>query len=416
MITGIRTALSTGFRQNFWVGLLPFLFLPNDFLGALGASTMGKIQLMDVILVLTGIFWLLPFLLKEKKMKSLTRKTFWFFLYTLLTVILIKFKFDYVSDFKFRFSLFKFFKFGLYILFGLAVINSFKADDYPQYRQNILKIIVLICLVVFYNFSVGNLGELSRTRDYFNEYDFLSYSSPNVIATALAIFGASCIPYLFTKMNKWKTSIILLIFLALFLSGGRGALFAFLFALGFYAVRYLNLSSKIRILFIGVLALSLLYIFVPEVQFQVDRTLFPDQNFLSEHNAGVLGFDDGKRISGVIWSFPKWLDRPFFGYGFFHRGGLSNLESWGSHNFYLQMLLELGAVGVLLLIIDIREVNKGIRRVRFEGFVEPSKSMQVALMAAFIGGLSGEYYYGSEALMALLIVIAPVAMTQSSDT
>jgi O-antigen ligase len=96
---------------------------------------------------------------------------------------------------------------------------------------------------------------------------------------------------------------------------------------------------------------------------------------------------------------------PLLGTGFFHRGGESGIYATGSHNFFLQMFLETGLPGgILMLLIFLRMWKvSGSEIARDSGFTVPVRS---ALTAAIIGGMSGEYYYGGAGLVVLFLVYA----------
>ena len=104
------------------------------------------------------------------------------------------------------------------------------------------------------------------------------------------------------------------------------------------------------------------------------------------------------------------IKAPVFGTGFFHRGfefSKSSLDEVGSHNFWLQMFLETGIVGGgLVLLIFWRMWRQAV-------FLERKGeklaiAVQSAFVAAFVGGMSGEYFYGGIALFTLFIVYAPI--------
>jgi O-antigen ligase len=392
-------------KQNFWLLILPLLFIPSDIL-LLEKNAMGTIQVMDIFLLLTSPFWLLKFIIRKKNtnLKNL-RRVFLIFIFICFTsVIIIQLKFNYVDNFYFNFSLLKFLKFSIYVLFGLFIMDRFQNKDLVLYNRNKHIIIIVISLIIITNFLAGNIG--STNVEYWNDFsEFKSYTTANGISVTLAILSSSIIPYLFTTISKFKLIYLGLIIAALIMSGGRGGFVAFAVALIYYFLKYLTLPNKVKTLFLGCFAIGVLYIFIPEVKFQIDRTIFPDQDFLRYNNMGAAGLDDGKRISGFFKSFPDWYNQTLFGYGFFHRGGLSDLKSWGSHNFYLQMLLEVGLIGFISLLYVFSTIRKKIIHLQF---VTISNSMSLGLISAFVGGLSGEYFYGSEALMAFMILIIPI--------
>jgi O-antigen ligase len=132
-------------------------------------------------------------------------------------------------------------------------------------------------------------------------------------------------------------------------------------------------------------------------------TLFPEE---VKAQADFAGMDTGGRLSNWIASV-KQFQSPVFGTGFFHRGASSGLWENGSHNFFLQMFLETGIPGGVLMLLIIR------RLWRLAGMGEGGRRdlelpIKAALVAAIVGGMSGEYLYGGPVLLALF-AMCPVA-------
>ena len=76
-----------------------------------------------------------------------------------------------------------------------------------------------------------------------------------------------------------------------------------------------------------------------------------------------------------------------------------------SHNFFLQMFLETGVPGGLLVLAIFYGLwrQAGCPAARRRGLDVPAKA---ALLAAVAGGLGGEYFYGGIGLFTLLAVYA----------
>ncbi len=136
-------------------------------------------------------------------------------------------------------------------------------------------------------------------------------------------------------------------------------------------------------------------------------TLWPKQADLDRGRSGVLGFDDGART--FIWTAqaPRLAQAPVLGTGFYHRGDDTGLFNTGSHNFWLQMFLETGVPGGLLMLafVGVLWRDAGSDRAAVERLKHP---IRAALVAAVVGGLGGEYFYGGTVLFSLLLVYAPV--------
>jgi O-antigen ligase len=151
-------------------------------------------------------------------------------------------------------------------------------------------------------------------------------------------------------------------------------------------------------------AAVLAYQQVPVFRLDVDRTLNPDSSFLAKYDAGVLGFDEGARLTTWAHEGAKLFEAPILGRGFFNRFPGSGLWWTGSHNFWLQMLLETGIPGGLAILAIMWILWRESRRIG----VLP---VEVALLVAFVGGLGGEYFYGGMPLLTLVIAVSPTYLS-----
>ena len=113
----------------------------------------------------------------------------------------------------------------------------------------------------------------------------------------------------------------------------------------------------------------------------------------------------GSRIS-VLISFLKYIpSAPFFGVGFWNRSSYSNIMKYGSHNFFIQMLLETGIAGFSLFILLLIQLWKDSKHC-FK-HLKNSKGSVLGFQAAFISILTSclteEYLYGGIVLLTLSI-------------
>jgi O-antigen ligase len=149
------------------------------------------------------------------------------------------------------------------------------------------------------------------------------------------------------------------------------------------------------------------YFTLPSFQSLVDFTrtgeeLRDENGFQSKY--GMI--DQGARVTEWTHEAPKIVAHPFLGTGFFHREG-TGLWSSGSHNFFIQMFLETGAVGGVLLIMFVIRLWTvcGKPLVRLTRYSTPCR---VALLSACISGMTGEYFYGGLPLLVVVAIVAPV--------
>jgi hypothetical protein len=137
---------------------------------------------------------------------------------------------------------------------------------------------------------------------------------------------------------------------------------------------------------------------LPNFQSLVDLTLSPS-------DAPLQSVDDGARFSTWVHEAPKLVNAPILGTGFYHRGGTSGLWDSGSHNFFLQMFLETGVVGGILMmsLFALTWRQAGLRTTSLNKI---SVATRAALITAIVGGMSGEYFYGGVSVLVLFATFA----------
>ncbi len=155
----------------------------------------------------------------------------------------------------------------------------------------------------------------------------------------------------------------------------------------------------------------LVYTHSPPVRFRVDMTMHPD---IGRLNPGIGGIDDGSRPDAWLQGLDQFHS-PVSGTGFFHRGGDSGLVSTGSHNFFLQMFLETGILGgtLILALFYGMWLQAASPVARLANLEVPVKG---ALVAAFVGGLSGEYFYGGVIPFSLIAACAACGSLSATPT
>jgi O-antigen ligase len=143
-----------------------------------------------------------------------------------------------------------------------------------------------------------------------------------------------------------------------------------------------------------------LYLCSPVFQKRVDATFVPGYSGVS-----AVEMDDDGRVGNFTMGVTQFRNSPILGTGFYHRGGQTGIYPSGSHNFFLQMFLETGFPGGLLMLAIFWRLwrQAGTNTAKQAGLEVPTKA---ALVAAAVGGMSGEYFYGALPLFALLAVYA----------
>ena len=370
-----------------WIGLLPLLFVPNNF-GFDGATQFGELELMDIVVIP-----LLPIILFLKPKEKFQNKGHYvilrnFILWAFIGLLVFVIKYNY-RDFHILFiSVSRLLKFSLYCYFSYLVYLRYSSGDFKWY----FLMMVLIGLELSYSITILKFGmDQKDARDL--------YSADNVIGTTLAlllsyitsilIIGDHRLPKLVVRFTYFSYPILLL---GHFLSDGRGAMIAYIVSMIYLSFKMSNSART----WIGLLAALFLVIYFYQTQeefkYDVDRTFLTNTNESSR-----VQFDDGRRGSAFQKELPKFLLNPIFGTGFFHRGYKTTIIPVGSHNFLLQMLLETGVIGLALWVRFFRFLWKRKTYYKLE--------TRILVLTSLLASFSGEYFYGSEALMVFLLLL-----------
>lgn len=403
--------LPTGVRgmKYAWLAWLPMLFLPN--VGGIGGPTaFGSLDLSDYLIVPFVVMVTLDGGLRRGRL--LVDRTaplfFCFVFWALFSTLLIRERFDYPGDQQVIFGALKLGKLSLYGLAGLLVARALR-DDYTR-RLFLWSLLAagVVNAVALTSFQPGQTGSSAAGQRILVE----GYKANNAVSAMMAVLITYLGSVLLTGQGShfWRIAAgpgIAVMGLGFLISKGRGGWAAALVGAAYlFHRRGLSLRTLTGVCLV-VLLLAVAYLEVPDFQAEVDRTLWPDQLYLQRYQAGIAGFDDGVRW--VCWTneAAKLVHDPLLGTGFFHRGGKTALWIDGSHNFFLQMFLETGVVGGLLVLATGLQMwrQAGSAAILAPGLVT---SLRAALLAAWVGGMSGEYFYGGTGLLVLLLVYAPV--------
>lgn len=391
--------------KSFWIWFVPLLFLPT--LGFGVPTPFGTLEMIDFLLIpFIPLLMLSPKTAGATLRGEINRLGLLFICWAFATILWIYLKYNYRDPVPvLLFSLLKLAKFFLYSFVGLAISRRLVSDELREkYHFTIVAVGAMtgLSLAIVKKISEMTMGTVFPT----------AYKVTNMVSVGLSIVFVYVLTLYLSGYgsSRWrKFAFIGLIFMVLgsSFSGGRGGWLAALAGLG-YALFYIRL--RLRTLAVGisfVIGMFALYQLNADFHRQIDYTLFPDPEYLQTYNAGVGGVDDGARIATWTHELTKLASSPIFGTGFFHRGLESGLWDTGSHNFWLQMFLETGLVGgfFVLYLMFRMWIHAGLYATEDK---HVSLALKVALITAFVGGLSGEYFYGSYGLLSLLLVYAPV--------
>lgn len=392
--------------RRLWLFLLPLLFLPS-WTYALETS-FGTLQLSDFLI---GLYLVLVYLsvrrANERKRLLVDRPALLmviFLWWAFISILLIPLRYDYSTNHELLYSLLKLGKLALYA--GAAILTIRAVADnraWQWFTWSLLAagIVMGLSLLVFSGNPAQRLLPSQRT----------DWENTNVVSATMAIIISYHVGLALLRCGsrRWQLATyigLIVMLLGTILAHGRGGWIAALVAVAYLLYR-LQLKRGRSLVLVGLALTVVAYTQFPEFSARIDETFRPDPAYLAEYDAGLAGVDTGARLRYWTVEGAKLVQAPVTGRGFFHRGGLSGLDPVGSHNFFLQMFLETGwGGGVLVLSVFWRmwhqaDANVGQNR-------QVSLPVKAAILAGFVGGLSGEYFYGGQTLLALLLTYAAV--------
>jgi O-antigen ligase len=392
--------------NHLWFFFMPLLFLPN--LGFGGKTAFGTLELSDYLIF---PYIVLVLIAGRKKSFSLAVNQIipilaLFVGWALLSTLLINLRYGYASDFYMRFSLLKLGKFILYGLAGILTVKALKYEDMKKFNWSLLfaGLIVGISLFITGEHSERQILQLGDALDAYKASNAISV----MMAMILCYIGSA---YMYKHGTSfWRKTVLYtfpFMFFGFIFSKGRGGWIAALAGFIYLIYKQGKMGKKILIiLFLGILSIFSYYKF-PEFQYQIDKTFWADEQYLEEYNMVFRKMDEGGRLMTWLHEAPKLINSPLFGTGFFHRGGESKLWTSGSHNFLIQIFLETGIIGGILLFFVIRRMWRQIVFFEKKGYPH-AIAVQSSFIAAFTGGMTGEYFYGGIVFFTFFIVYAPI--------
>jgi O-antigen ligase len=297
------------------------------------------------------------------------------------------------------FGLLKLGKFALYSLAGWLTIRISQGN-----RGQIRLLWALLAggLITTVTLPFASIGLQRLTHDPVNGFKATNAVSVQ-IAVLIALLGVGWASgwggRRWRKVAPWALGLMTAGFA---FSRGRGGWLALVVGLVWFLHRRGFLARKPAAISFVIAGVALAaYQQVPVFQYDVNRTFRPDSAFLAKHGAGFMGFDEGARIKTWVHEGLKFVEAPILGRGFYNRFPGSGLWWTGSHNYWLQMLLETGLPGgsAILAIVWILW-----RDSRSRGLLP----VEVALVVAFVGGMGGEYFYGGMPLFVFISALSAV--------
>lgn len=387
-----------------WLFIFPFVFMPSFNMSR--QTPLGLLEVGDMVMP----FLLIALVVGQKsalkqEMDAVRWPALGFVAWAILGVITIPLRFS--SDIGWQtlmFSLAKVFKFLEYGGAAFLIVRCL-TDMQIRRRWNwsILGALWLLSAGLF-----DNPADVNQAQAFSN------YNAVSVTISILVVYVVCT--WFDNRMGQvWKKAAVVTVVTTLFAlmitvstaeRHGRGGWLGL-----FCGVVYLFFSrsrSYKSVLMICSVAVVLVvgYFMLPSFRSLVNFTrtgeeLRDENGFESKY--GMI--DQGGRVSTWVHEAPKLWAHPIIGTGFYYRQEAGLWDS-GSHNFFIQMFLETGIVGgVLLLIITWRLwAACGKPFARLSRYATPCRA---AIISACVSGMTGEYYYGGLPLLVAIAVLAP---------
>lgn len=393
-----------------WVFWLPLLYLPN--LSFANRTDFGTLSISDFFI---GPFLIFVYLRGQsewiKRNEKPTQLYVHFLIPTLLLfiwwaflgTITINYRYDISFSYTFTmtFGLLKIAKLVLYTLTAILTIKVLSISSKKELDAFYISLLISSLIMTVGLLITGNSVENELTGN--TEQLFQENSISVLISMFIVFFLGNLIRDSSNRLLKYATATsMIVIVLGFVLANGRGGWVAALVGLIYIGSR-VSLMQTIRLTIIAGILILFAYNQYPSFRQQIDMTLQPS----SSRRTTAIGIDDGNRSLILQRQSQLVFNQPVFGTGIFHRGGLSGTYSSGSHNFFLQMFLETGIPGGILVLVVVRQMwsHASTETAKRRQLDVPVKA---TLIAACVGALSESYFYGGMILFTLFILYGTV--------
>jgi hypothetical protein len=393
-------------RRYLLIALIGAMYLPT--FRTIGVTSMGSIETSDY-LIFPAIFMMA--ISARRRYHSISRPLFkWvvlFLLWSFLGSLLINPRYGYIGTSKFFFSFIKLAKFTVYIFAGTFLWGNLQSSR----NRNLHLLLVLLSAHVD-SWSLIILSIVGTP----SLYSSIGYENTNansvLISSTFCYLAAIWAGGLKSRRLKYVILFTLLTLLVgAFVSKGRGGWLSIVSG-GLYLVYEKKTISR-RIGFVILLIfLTAVVMYHTNQRFneQFNSIFMTDPSYKRhalKHQAGIAGVDDGRRLTTWKEEGVHFVDAPFFGTGFFHRAGKTNLMGSGSHNYFLQIYLETGIVGGTLLLFILWRMWR-LSSSSAARHQQVSLPVRAALISAIIGAMGGEYFYGGITLFNIILLFGAV--------
>ena len=341
----------------------------------------------DLFVVILSLLFIIFFSQFKKDFNFFFRKdSFLFLIYFIYLLISVIFSHDPSTSFQRGSFYFRFFIFSIFLSIYFINIDQKLLDNFFKIillivlLQSIYNIVEFLFIQLKQNnlvFSLGNFKFEYRVKGFFNDVRSGSY---------LSKFSVISIFWLYSKYNlTWRIFILnLILFLGLLVTGERSSII-FLFLCLFFCLIFISSYRKFifkNLIILFLLSVSILISFPHYKARMIDSTLYVLglQNLITEKNkfeayhiAGgtalkeIDSFLDSHHGAHFLTAVEIWKDYKVFGSGIKTFRLLASKEKYSNinstnkhlrssthpHNYYLEILSELGLAGIFIFFLFI---------------------------------------------------------------
>jgi len=389
--------------------VLPLLYVPD--VGFSLQTPIGLLQPSDFVLVL-----LYPAMLLGRKHPSgvagTVKRSFLAFVgIALLTTLLIPLRYpDYDGVLRTTaVCLAKLAKFLAYALLGFLVARRIETAREARLTLRSLAVggLILAAGMVWAARSEPDISQYDKTR--IAEL----YKGSNGLSVALGCLGVFFMTVQYDERRpRWlRWFLSLSMFTGMVASLGRGgwlgAVTGSLYVGSQRKGRIAGMAAAVLI--IAVLLVAVTY--VPMVQVAADRLVAKDESI--EAGDAVLGMSSEGRIATWRHEGAKIVNAPLLGVGFDNKSEPTGLWDTGSHNFFIQMALETGCLGLFALLVLLWSIWRSAPIGMLQGSSEHTQQLNLAFRGGFaatcVGAMSGSLLYGTLLLGTISLLYGLVA-------
>lgn len=246
----------------------------------------------------------------------------------------------------------------------IAIATTFVVASVLGVRPELRRTVVNAAFAIVAAGAVMNLYELLLPGNAFGAVSGRStgfYFNPNISAEALVGYGLVFLGARSGKLGAADLTLISLVVLGVFATFSRGGILAGLVLITAATLMRADRRHLLRIVLGGAAVSLLVFAFASYVVRNLELSEEATEHILSLVESGGVGDYREERGSTALASLELALENPILGAGV---GTISQMEI-GPHNMFLAMMVEYGAVGLIVyLAMIVRLIQTALRAER----------------------------------------------------